>query len=302
MIREPGYLLQTINPEEDEMKKFGLFVSVFIVILMVFVSCGNPVVVDDLGYDITTEKAPQRIVSLTPNITEILFYLGVGDRVVARTSFCNYPPEVSEIPAIGDMMNLSVETILDFEPDLVIANRMVPMEIIEQLRQISSKKIIVSAFDPDSIEGVISTIDRIATLCHVPSKSKELLNQMNKLKTEKSDKLVYVEIWGDPPMTFGKNTFGSDLIKWAGCTNLGDKVAGDFPTTTHESIIDLSPDVIIIPDPYGETVENISSRPGYSEITAVKNGKVFSVDADIIMRPGPRMILALSELVRIISD
>jgi cobalamin transport system substrate-binding protein len=302
MIREPGYLLQTINPEEDEMKKFGLFVSVFIVVLMVFVSCGNPVVVDDLGYDITTEKAPQRIVSLTPNITEMLFYLGVGDRVVARTSFCNYPPEVSEIPAIGDMMNLSVETILDFEPDLVIANRMVPMEIIEQLRQISSKKIIVSAFDPDSIEGVISTIDRIATLCHVPSKSKELLNQMNKLKAEKSNKLVYVEIWGDPPMTFGKNTFGSDLIKWAGCTNLGDKVAGDFPTTTHESIIDLNPDVIIIPDPYGETVEGISSRPGYSEITAVKNGKVFSVDADIIMRPGPRMVLALAELIKIISD
>ncbi|MEZ4813391.1 MAG: ABC transporter substrate-binding protein [Caldisericia bacterium] len=165
------------------MKKFTLLIVCFILVLS-FVSCGNPndvSIVDDLGEEIIIDDSPQRIVSLTPNITEILFYLGVGDKVVARTSFCNFPPEVESIPTVGDMMNLSLESILGFEPDLVIANRMVPMEILDGLKGISSRRIVVAAFDPNSIESLFDSIDRIAQICHVPSKTKSLEKELKKI-------------------------------------------------------------------------------------------------------------------------
>ncbi len=293
------------NPEEDEMKKFFLLVVSFVMVLS-FVSCGNPSdagIIDDLGEEIIlTDGSPQRIVSLTPNITEILFYLGVGDRVVARTSFCNYPPEVESIPTVGDMMNLSVEAILGFEPDLVIANRMVPMEILDGLKGTSSRRIVVAAFDPNSIESLLKTIDRIAKICDVPSKTEELREGIEKITSQKSEPVIYTEIWGDPPMTFGKDTYGSDLISKIGGINLGDQILGDFPTTTHESIIDLNPDIIIIPDPYQETAQDIKKRNGYGNISAVKNDKIYSINADLLMRPSPRIIEILTLLQEIITD
>jgi iron complex transport system substrate-binding protein len=283
------------------MKKIASFLVVLIVVISI-VSCGiNDVVTDDLGNPVVLNKSPERIVSLTPNITEILFYLGLGDRIVGRTAYCDYPPKASDIQSIGDIMNLSIESIVELEPDLVLINRMVPMEIIDQLKSISLKKINVAAFDPSSIIGVISTIDRIAKICGVESNSNKLLNQMKDLKREQSSKLIYFEIWGDPPTTFGKDTFGADIIRWSGSSNLGDQIEGDYPTTTHESIISMNPDYIIIPESYDFTPSDISRRPGYTEIKAVKEGNIKTIDGDVIMRPGPRMVEALSTLIEIIE-
>ncbi|MEZ4813390.1 MAG: helical backbone metal receptor [Caldisericia bacterium] len=117
--------------------------------------------------------------------------------------------------------------------------------------------------------------------------NKELREGIKKNHSPGIETVIYTEIWGDPPMTFGKNTYGSDLINKVGGINLGDEIPGDFPTTTHESIIDLNPDIIIIPDPYQETTQDIQNRNGYENISAVKNDKVYSVNADLLMRPSP---------------
>ena len=284
------------------MKRLSIFLIIMLVAFTMLSCSTNEVVTDDLGYEVMMDAPPKRIVSLTPNITEILFHLGLGDRVVGRTSYCDYPPEADDIPSLGDIMNLSVESILELEPDLVLANRMVPLELIDQLKGISSRRINVAAFDPASIEGVVSTIDRIAVICGVKSNTNELVKQMNELKKAQTSSLVYFEIWGEPPTTFGKTTFGADIIRWAGAENLGDQIAGDYPTTTHESIISLNPNYIIIPNSYAETPDDIASRPGYSEIDAIKEGNIVTIDGDIIMRPGPRMVEALTRLIEIIQN
>ncbi|HOO96271.1 MAG TPA: cobalamin-binding protein [Caldisericia bacterium] len=277
-------------------------VLVLLLSLLFFASCGTSFLTDDLGENIEQGLSPERIISLTPNMTEIVYYLGLGDKLVGRTSFCNYPEEVSDVPVVGDIMNLSVENILDLEPDLVLVNRMIPMEVVDQLRKISSRKITVASFDPQSIEDIFNTIERIAQICGVDPNTDELKERMESVKSSVPEVLVYFEIWGDPPMTVGKNTYQADLIRWLGARNLSDDMVGDFPTISHETIIDLNPDVIILPDPYQDNTESVSDRPGYSNISAIESGRIFNLNSDILMRPGPRMVEAAHLLIKALED
>ena len=276
--------------------------SVFLLlaIIMVFVGCAGQTqspatssITDDLGNSITLAKTPERIVSLTPNTTEIIYYLDLGGKLVGRSSYCNYPPEVSKVLSIGDPMSLSIEKIVELKPDLVVANRMIPIEIIEKIKSLG---INVAAFDPLTVDGVLETIDKIANLCHVPTKTQELKTELEKYKKPLGNKLVYVEIWNDPPTTYGANTFGSDMIKWVGGKNLGDELKGAYPMTTDEALIKLNPQIVILPTNNDKAIEQFKARKGLDAIDAVKNNMVFAIDEDIISRPGPRILDAIKVL------
>jgi iron complex transport system substrate-binding protein len=283
-------------PEEDEMKK--QFVALCAAILL-FAGCGTDqqpsgiTIVDDLQTSVTLAATPQRIVSLTPNTTEIVYYIGLGKELVGRSNYCNYPPEVSNVVSVGDPMSLSIEKIIELKPDLVVANRMIPIEIIEKLRSLG---LTVAAFDPLSVDGVIDTINRMSMLCQVPTNTDQLIADLVTYKKPLGDKTVYIEIWNEPPTTFGKNTFGSDLVKWVGAINLGDQLEGAYPTTTDEALLKLNPTVVVIPTKNRESVDKFKSRKGFDALEAVKNNKVFAIDEDIISRPGPRIIDAIKEL------
>lgn len=253
----------------------------------------NLTVKDDLGHEITIGKPPKTIISLTPNMTEIVYFLGLGDKLIGRTNYCNYPPAVSKVQSIGDVTTFSIEKIVEMNPDIVVANRMISLEFIEKLQSMGLN---VAAFDPNSVEGIIDTIKRIALICGVPHNTDPLYSALINHKKQQNGKIVYVEIWNKPPTTFGKDTFGSDVIKWVGATNLGDSLEGAYPTTTDESIIKINPDVVVIPTKSKTAVEEFKSRKGFDILKAVKENRVFAIDEDIMSRPGPRIIDAIKQL------
>ncbi len=254
---------------------------------------GDITITDDLGQRISVTNPPRKIVSLTPNTTEIICYLGLRDKLIGRSNYCNYPPEVKEVTSVGDPLTLSVEKILEMQPDLVVANRMIPVEIIDKMKSLGLN---VAAFDPLSVDGVIDTIDRIAMICNVPSKSDELKKELDFYKKESTGKTVYIEIWNDPPTTYGKNTFGSDMVKWVGATNIGDSMEGSYPVTTNEALLALNPDIVLIPTFNSKAVDDFKIRPGFDAMKAVKDGRVYAVNEDVMSRPGPRVIDAIKLL------
>lgn len=279
------------------MKRFLLLAMIAIIALS---ACGqsekgpaNITVKDDLGHEIVIGNPPKKIISLTPNTTEIVYFLGLGDKLIGRTNYCNYPPAVSKVESIGDVTTFSIEKIVALKPDLVIANRMISLEFIEKLQSMGLN---VAAFDPNSVDAIIDTIKKIALICGVPHNTDALSSALDNLKKTSNGNTVYIEIWNNPPTTFGKETFGSDMVKWVGATNLGDSLEGVYPTTTDESLIKLNPDVVIIPTKNRKAVEEFKSRKGFDIIRAVKENKVFTIDEDIMSRPGPRVIDAIKQL------
>lgn len=235
------------------------------------------------------------IVSLTPNMTEIVYFLNMGERLIGRTNYCNYPPECLKVESVGDPLNLRLERIVELKPDLVLVNRMVKMEDVNKLKEAG---LYVEAFDPQTIEEIFSTMDKIADLCGVERNTDELRVECAKYKKDKpTGALFYMEIWDSPATTFGKNTLGSDLINWIGGKNIGDDLQGEFPTISKESLVALDPDIIIYPQSYKPEQADFASK-GFGQIKAVKNAKVFALNDDLMMRPSPRVFETLKILTQ----
>lgn len=270
------------------MRKF----CIFLVILFLLASCSTPT---------SQQNKTQKIISLSPNITEIVYFLGAGDRMIGRTSYCNYPPEVSKVESVGDPLNLKIERIIELKPDIVLVNRLVQIEVINKLRQANLN---VETFDPQTIYDVLDTIDKIANLLGSPKKSRLLLTDLEKYHKQVSEKnslLVYVEIWDNPPTTFGKTSLGADMVRWIGAKNLGDMLIGDFPTISNEAIVDLNPDYLIIPESYNKKPEDLNKRVGFTNLKAVKNKKILIMKDDILMRAGPRILEAIKQLTHFLE-
>ena len=267
----------------------GLFVIIFLL-----TSCGgsnqiqSKTVIDDLGNPVALTATPKKIISLSPSLTEVVYYLGLGKNLVGRTNFCNYPPEVVKVETMGDILNLKIERIVELQPDLILANRGVPMEIIDKLKKTN---LIVTAFDPKTVEEIFDVLDKVADLCQVDRRSIQVREELAKLKADNTNgPLVYIEIWDNPFSTFGKNTFGADLVRWVGGKNFGDTLIGDYPNPAAEAVIQSNPDIIIIPESYQPNQQDFAKRPGFEGVTAVVKSKVFAISDDLIMRPGPRII------------
>ena len=246
-------------------------------------------------------SATEKIVSLSPNITEIVYFVGAGDRLIGRTSWCNYPPEVAKVESLGDPYALKTERIVELSPDVVLVNRLIPLDVINKIKYSGIR---VETFDPQTINDVLETIDKVADICGLPTKSQELgpeINSLHKQTPEGSKKLVYLEIWDNPPTTFGKNSLGADMVRWVGAENAGDRLEGDFPTLSEEAIAGLDPEVIIVPESYKKTVAEIVKRQGVARTRAAKNGSIHIMNDDLLMRPSPRVLDALKIISQIVG-
>ncbi|MEW6243628.1 MAG: cobalamin-binding protein [Bacillota bacterium] len=271
---------------------------------------GYPLTVtDDMGRQITLDSAPERLVSLAPSNTEILFALGLGDKVVAVDDYSDYPPEAANLPKVGGFSKPSVEKIVSLQPDLVFATS-IHEEAVKRLQELGMLAVVVR---PGSLDDLLESIKWIGLATSAQERADELIRQMrNRIDQVQSrvsripmDKRpwVYYEVYSDPIMTVGPRTLISQLIETAGGRNIAYDADADYPKFSSETIIKRNPEVIIFPEFHGSTaltVEQVRSRDGWSEISAVKDGKVYGIDANIISRPGPRAVDALEQLVRII--
>ena len=258
-------------------------------------------ITDDFGNMVKFEKAPDTIISLAPNNTEILFALGLGDKVVGVTSFCDYPEEALAVEKIGDFNGINLEKIIELNPELVLNYG--PGDADDNAR-LKEAGIQMLAFLPESIDAVINTINTIGQATGSTEQSKELTNNMMTRKDEILDlvknadkKKVFYEIWHDPLMAAGPGSFMDGLITLAGGTNIAENAEGDYAQYDLEQLIERNPEVYLtsadMPD---KTPESMMARPGFENIEAMKTGNIHVLDANITSRSGPRIVEAL-ELV-----
>lgn len=293
--------------------------SIIFIITLIFslLSCGfqpktneTQIITDSRGVAVSFDKTPEKIVSLMPSNTEILFALESGGRIIAVSDYCNYPEETSDIPKLPTGERLNIEAIIDLNPDVAIIGNMTAMEDqVKQLEQAGVKVIVTKANSLSETYEVIEMIGRVMDKDKEATKIvKNMKDGFEKIKKDvegKASNKVYVEV---SPLEYGlwscgQNTFIQKLIDIVGAKNIFDDIEG-WAAVSEEQVIDRNPDIILttsspltgIEDPVGE----ISTRQNWSRIEAVKNNKVVMLDADMMSRPGPRLLDVANELVKII--
>ncbi|MBN1438834.1 MAG: cobalamin-binding protein [Anaerolineales bacterium] len=262
---------------------------------------------DGAGRSVTLKTAPARIVSLTPSNTEILFAVGAGGMVVGNTSYCDYPPEAAGLPAVGGFTgeSISVETIVSLAPDLVLANDTQQEIVIAALGQAG---IAVAALKGASFDDVYANIELVGKITGHAGEAAAVVEWMKARTTAVTEAVsavpaaerlsVFWEVWDEPLMTAGPGTFAGQMIGLAGGVNIFAELSGDYPTVSAEEVVKRNPAVIMGPDYHGDklTAELLGSRPGWGEIDAVVNNRVYLIDGNICSRPGPRLVDALEDV------
>lgn len=263
---------------------------------------------DSFGNKVTIEEEPMKIVSLAPNNTEVLFALGLGDKVVGVTSYCDYPEEAKTKEVVGDFQGNNLEKIIDLEPDLVLVYGSGNEEENKVLNDAGIK---VLGFMPETIESVMKDIETVGKAAGKSKEAAEIIQAMNNKKEEIINKVkgqeevkVFYEIWHDPLMAAGKGSFMDELIALAGGKNIAEDAEGAYPQYDLEQLVERDPEIYLaaqdMPD---KTVESIKARPGFDSISAIKNDRVYVFEgneANLVSRPGPRIIETLEVIAKAI--
>ncbi|WP_110928807.1 ABC transporter substrate-binding protein [Bacillus massiliglaciei] len=271
-----------------------------------------PVTVKDaIGEEVTIEKKPERIVSLIPSNTEVVFALGRGKQVVGGSDYDNYPEETKDIEKVGGT-ELNVEKIISLNPDLVLAHESThnSNEGVQQLKDAGLKVVIVN--DGQSFKDVYKSIKMIGQAAGEQEKADQLVADMKeklskieekaKAIPESDRKKALIEVSPAPEVyVAGKNTFMDEMLALIHADNAAEKVDG-WAKLDEESMIQENPDVIITT--YGYYTENpekqILSRKGWENVGAVKNEQVYDVHSDLVTRSGPRLVEGVEELAKAI--
>jgi len=247
--------------------------------------------------------APRRIVSLAPNITEILYALGLQDRLVADTAQCTYPPEARRKPHIGDV-SISVERVVSMKPDLVVAHAFLNRAPIQQLKGL---KIPVVAVDPHTLDQVATSIEQIATACGVPARGQDVARQMRTSiqavsrgpEAASAGPKVLFAVQGNPLWAAGPETFVDEMIRLAGGRSVSASLKPGFNMMSGESAVASAPDVIIVTDP--ASAQFFHTATAWRNTPAVRHGRVIQVDPDLFVRPGPRLAAGMRQMSDVVA-
>ena len=249
-----------------------------------------------------TAGAAERVISLAPNLTEIICAIGAVDQLVGRSSACDYPPEpLKKVPVIGDFGVPSLEKLVVAQPTLIVDVALEDESIARQIVKLGLRRERIAC---RTLDDIPTAIRRLGVLLHRETAAEPLAAQLaagvaaarQKAATQKKPPLVYAEIWSDPPMTCGKKTFLAELITLAGGKNLGDVSERDYFAISTEWILARQPDVVLcfyMADA-NHLPERFGARPGWSMLPAVKNSKIYGgFDNNLMLRPGPRALEGL---------
>jgi iron complex transport system substrate-binding protein len=259
---------------------------------------------DDEGNELVLEKPVERVVSLSPSNTEIVFALGAQDKLVGVTTYCDYPEEAKEKEKVGDFANPNVEKIISLKPEVVLATGGVQKGVVERLEKVGIKVFVV---DPKNFEQLFKDIENVGEILGLKNEAQELVKRMRGKVSEVEEKVkdlpkpkVFFEIYSQPLMTAGEKTFINDMINICGGVNIGAKAGEGYPQYGEEKLFEENPDVYIAVKGSMNNPAEIEKRAGYKELKAVKEGKVYVVDDNLVTRPGPRLVDGLMEVARAI--
>jgi len=274
-------------------------------------------ITDDLGRIIDIDGAPEKIVSLAPSNTEILFALGLGDSVVGVSDFCNYPQEVNtrsaladgnagKIARVGNAFAVNIEAIAALEPDMVMVFGYNLPTYVEQLETLGLTVIVLG---PESIEDILANIELVGSITGLGQEAKELTDQLKAdlaiITAETalvSRPTVFCETgYGGGIWTTGSGSFVSNLIMLAGGTDIGVGVSKNNPNISLEYLVAADSEMIILADAPWVTASDVKARGGaWNDLSAVQNDKIYDIDADVISRNGPRVVEGIMALLEII--
>ncbi len=263
---------------------------------------------DALGFEFFPGSPPERIISLAPNLTEILFSLGLGDRVVGVTRFCNYPAEAKKINQVGGIIDPNLEKIASLKPDLILAFRGTPLPVLDRMRTAGFRLFVLN--EGETIEELFPLIRIVGQVTGRERQAAELsLNLerryesvIKKLQTVESRPRVLLLLSGPGYWTSGGRGFLNDLLKKAG----GEPVTAETPDRwvllNPEEILGLAPEAVVVLASSAEAFEsfkgNLLRNPSLKAVPAVAKKRFFALDEDSSSRFGPRLIQALEELAR----
>jgi iron complex transport system substrate-binding protein len=265
---------------------------------------------DGLGREITLDGPAQSVVSLAPSNTEILFAIGAGDQVVGRDQFSDFPEEAKKVTDIGSTFEaLNTELIVSLKPDLVLAAEINTPEQVKALEDLGLTVYYLK--NPVTLEEMYTNLEIVAHLTGHEEEAARLIESLKARVAAVDEKIapissrfsVFYELDAtDPakPYTAGKGTFITQLIDRAGGSNIASDLEG-YPQMSLEQVVAVDPAFIILGDAkYGTTPESIAQRPGWENLSAVKNGKVVPFNDYLVSRPGPRVVDAFEELAKLL--
>jgi iron complex transport system substrate-binding protein len=261
---------------------------------------------DQTGRRVTIETRPRRIVSLVPSVTEIIFAIGAQDRLVGVTDFCDYPPAARRKPSVGGMLAPSLETLVELKPDLVVATTAGNRE--ETFTQLDQLRIPVYVVNPTRVADVLDLISRVGRLTGREGAAAQLRASLgaridavsSRVRARPRPRVLYV-LWPDPLIVPGRGGLVSELLALAGGDSVTEDAGEPYPRFSLEAAIARAPEVIILAS-HGsrqgrmarETWERFTSLP------AIRDGRLYTADGDLLHRYGPRIVDGLETLARFI--
>jgi len=286
-------------------------ISLFVIIGVLVVLWASPCLCatfkDALGREVSVPAPPRRLISLAPNLTEILYALGLGERVVGVTNHCNYPPEVTLKPKVGSYINLNVERIISLAPDLVIGtvdgNERNVLDLLQQAR------VKVFFVNPRNVRQAIETIFIVGSVCGLPERARQIsdrltlrVNQIVESTRAAKRPLVFLQINIQPIMTVNRSTVHHDLIYLAGGENMTADEPVTYPRISLEEVIRRRPGVILVSsmEREGRFEKARQDWLQWTSIPAVQEGRVHLIDSDLIDRASPRVVDGLEVMAKLL--
>jgi len=264
---------------------------------------------DDFGELVQLSKPPQRIICLAPNLMEIIFAIGLGDRVAGAVEFSDYPPEATTLPSVGRHDRPNLEKIISLNPDLVLMGFGNPRELAPALRR---SGIPVFGANPKSIEDLLGAINRLGDLCGAEHQARDLTGQMQQRLAEikkqwqaraSARPKVFIVIDQNPFWTAGNATLQDEILRAAGGDNIAASRASYF-AFSKEALLAAQPDYLLLPARPGEAEklkQNLLSQKDLAGLEALRPENILVIDADSFSRPGPRVVAAVEQTYALLS-
>ena len=267
---------------------------------------------DGLGRIVTIAHPAQKVVSLAPSNTEILFAIGAGSQTIGRDEFSDYPAEAKSLPSIGGSMGkYNTEQIAALKPDLVLAAEINTPEQVKTLSDLGLTVYYLS--NPKTLDDLYTNLETVAKLTAHQSDAASLIASLKirvaavdaEVSQLSSRPTVFYEIDAsapDNPYTVGPGSFANVLINRAGGTNLVELagIKDAYPQISLEQVVTINPTIIVLGDSmWGTTAESVAQRPGWDKLAAVQNKQVYTFDDNLVSRPGPRLIDGLEALAKL---
>jgi iron complex transport system substrate-binding protein len=267
-------------------------------------------VTDRWDREVRFETIPRRIVSLTPATTELLFAIGAGDQIVGASEYCNYPAEAEKIPRVsaGTIESLNREVLVGMKPDLVLCQWDHHQPLVDMLDQFEIAAMGIGSQNLSELFEEIRLLGKVTghvaeaelVAAEMKKRQADLESRVRELAPSKGLKVFY-EVWDDPLMTAGPNSFIGEMLTMAGLENVFADADRSYPVVSEEIVVARNPDLILAPTSHAIPVNTnrILVRQGWGEVSAIKNNRIHLIDADKVSRCGPRMLDALEEIIQV---